>query len=323
MGLALLLRSVRGHRPISQPPISRLMKRRQPSPRVLSLVALVLFGAPLLVAQGQKGDPIGKQLFPPQFLMGNADLIGLTEDQRQALHRAVEGAQVRISPKSEAVRAETKILAELLAAPKVDQAKALKQLGRLSAAESEVKELHFGLLIELRNLLTAEQLGAAHRTRKEQAVRNSPERGQARQRGLQVKVARIQKGMKARQQAGESPRKISELMNQFTPLMQKGRVNEAEAILDRALKMLGMEEAAVEPGTRYQPQLPDPKVRKGVAKSGAEVRAEIAALQEKKPDWREIQWETSLVRGLKRSQQEKKPVILWVFIDRPVDDKRC
>lgn len=84
-----------------------------------------------------------------------------------------------------------------------------------------------------------------------------------------------------------------------------------------------MEEVAVESGTRYQPLLPEPKMGKGVAKSGAEVRAEIAALQEKKPDWREIQWETSLVRGLKRSQQENKPVMLWVFIDRPVDDKRC
>lgn len=299
------------------------MKRRQPSPRVLSVVALVLFGAPLLVAQGQNGDPIGKQLFPPQFLLEHSDLIGLSKDQRQALQRAVESAHARISAKSKAVRAETKILADLLAAPRVDQAKALNQLGKLSAAESEVKELHVGLLIELRNLLTAEQLGAAHRTRKEQAVRTSPERGQVRQKRLQAKVARIQKGMKARAQAGKSSPEIAKLMKGFTPLMQRGKRDEAEAILDRALKTLGMEEVAVESGTRYQPLLPEPKMGKGVAKSGAEVRAEIAALQEKKPDWREIQWETSLVRGLKRSQQENKPVMLWVFIDRPVDDKRC
>ena len=53
------------------------------------------------------------------------------------------------------------------------------------------------------------------------------------------------------------------------------------------------------------------------------LRSEIAGLKVEDTDWRKVEWETSLVRGLKRSQAEKKLVILWVFIDRPVDDKRC
>ena len=39
--------------------------------------------------------------------------------------------------------------------------------------------------------------------------------------------------------------------------------------------------------------------------------------------WREIAWKSCLLEGLKESREKKKPVLLWVFIDRPTDDARC
>ena len=39
--------------------------------------------------------------------------------------------------------------------------------------------------------------------------------------------------------------------------------------------------------------------------------------------WRKIQWKSCLLEGLKESREKKKPLILWVFIDRPADDARC
>ena len=39
--------------------------------------------------------------------------------------------------------------------------------------------------------------------------------------------------------------------------------------------------------------------------------------------WREIQWKGCLLEGLAESRAKKKPVLLWVFIDRPADDARC
>ncbi len=39
--------------------------------------------------------------------------------------------------------------------------------------------------------------------------------------------------------------------------------------------------------------------------------------------WRKIAWGTCLIDGVNSSREQKKPLILWVFIDRPVDDKRC
>ena len=39
--------------------------------------------------------------------------------------------------------------------------------------------------------------------------------------------------------------------------------------------------------------------------------------------WREIAWKSCLLEGLKESRAKNKPALLWVFIDRPIDDARC
>ena len=53
------------------------------------------------------------------------------------------------------------------------------------------------------------------------------------------------------------------------------------------------------------------------------LKAEIEALKAAKPAWREIAWKSCLLEGLKESRAKKKPVLLWIFIDRPIDDARC
>ena len=53
------------------------------------------------------------------------------------------------------------------------------------------------------------------------------------------------------------------------------------------------------------------------------LKTQIDALKSSKVAWRAIAWKTCLLEGLKEARQKKKPVLLWVFIDRPVDDARC
>ena len=53
------------------------------------------------------------------------------------------------------------------------------------------------------------------------------------------------------------------------------------------------------------------------------VKSEIEALRPKDVAWRGIRWRTCLLEGLKESQEKGKPVLLWIFIDRLVDDARC
>ena len=59
------------------------------------------------------------------------------------------------------------------------------------------------------------------------------------------------------------------------------------------------------------------------APTAAALKAEIDALQAPKVAWRGIGWKTCLLDGLKESKAKKKPLLLWVFIDRPCDDARC
>jgi hypothetical protein len=53
------------------------------------------------------------------------------------------------------------------------------------------------------------------------------------------------------------------------------------------------------------------------------LKVEIEALKAANVAWREITWKSCLLEGLKESRANNKPVLLWVFIDRPVDDARC
>ena len=55
----------------------------------------------------------------------------------------------------------------------------------------------------------------------------------------------------------------------------------------------------------------------------AAMKAEIEALKPAKVAWREIVWQSCLLDGLKESRAKNKPVLLWIFIDRPADDARC
>jgi hypothetical protein len=57
--------------------------------------------------------------------------------------------------------------------------------------------------------------------------------------------------------------------------------------------------------------------------SPEEVLAAVEALYEDAVPWREIQWDTCLLEGLKKSRTQRKPLMLWIFIDRPIDDERC
>jgi hypothetical protein len=53
------------------------------------------------------------------------------------------------------------------------------------------------------------------------------------------------------------------------------------------------------------------------------LQAEIQALKAPKVAWREIEWKSCLLEGLREARAKHKPALLWVFIDRPIDDERC
>ena len=52
-------------------------------------------------------------------------------------------------------------------------------------------------------------------------------------------------------------------------------------------------------------------------------KADIDGLKAAKVAWREIAWKSCLLEGLQEARAKNKPALLWVFIDRPIDDARC
>ena len=53
------------------------------------------------------------------------------------------------------------------------------------------------------------------------------------------------------------------------------------------------------------------------------LRERVHSLRVESVAWRRIPWKSCLLEGLAESRSAGKPALLWVFIDRPVDDGRC
>jgi len=58
-------------------------------------------------------------------------------------------------------------------------------------------------------------------------------------------------------------------------------------------------------------------------KSREQLLADVESLHVADVAWRSIPWRTCLLEGIRESRQQNKPIILWIFIDRPIDDERC
>lgn len=76
-------------------------------------------------------------------------------------------------------------------------------------------------------------------------------------------------------------------------------------------------------GSRPVESGPDSASQATTASSPDALNAEIESLRASKVAWREIAWKPCLLDGLKESREQRKPILLWIFIDRPADDARC
>lgn len=116
----------------------------------------------------QQGDPLAQHLFPPELIMRHQQDIGLSAEQRATITRAIQDFQTRTVEFQWRMEAETQKLGEMLSKPASDQTAVLQQLDQVLNIEREVKRAHIGLLVLIKNALTAEQQA------KLQAVRQEP-----------------------------------------------------------------------------------------------------------------------------------------------------
>jgi hypothetical protein len=105
------------------------------------------------------------KLFAPNVILEHQAELGLSKQQFTEIKRAVVDVQANVAEHEWDVReAYQNILAELDRAP-IDQEQVLEHVDAALRAENEVKKLQVAMLIQLKNLLTAEQVAYLESTR--------------------------------------------------------------------------------------------------------------------------------------------------------------
>jgi len=137
--------------------------------RIAATVLLALSLCATASGQANPGgeDPLARYLFPPDMVMSHAQEIGLDETQRNGIRSEVHRAQTRFLDLQFDLQSETEKMIRLLQEKPVDEAKVLAQVDRILALEKEVKKTQIGLLVRIKNLLTASQQAKLAEMRKE------------------------------------------------------------------------------------------------------------------------------------------------------------
>jgi len=182
-------------------------------------------------------DPLAENLFPPELVLHHQSDIGLTEEQRIALVADVQKAQERFSDLQARLQKELEALGTLLRKEQVEEQTALAQMDKVLNQERDLKRAHLALALGIRSKLTREQQA------KLREIKNKIAAGQMRspeevQRVLEGKMKKIQETVERWQNDGRDPSAVAEIMQGFEPLMKQGKHKEAEALMDRALKLL-------------------------------------------------------------------------------------
>jgi Spy/CpxP family protein refolding chaperone len=129
---------------------------------VLSAATLEAQGVPPgQLAPGPPGpggpDDFGRNFFPPELVMQHQGEIGLQDAQRAALTSAVQQAQGKFMDVQWKLSAEGEKMSKLLQPTQVDETQVLEEVDHILALEREMKRTQIGLMVRIKNTLTAAQ----------------------------------------------------------------------------------------------------------------------------------------------------------------------
>jgi Spy/CpxP family protein refolding chaperone len=112
--------------------------------------------APASSKSGQTGS-LEKNFFAPELIMQHQNAIGLTADQRTAIRAEMQRMMAEFTDLQWQESAETEAWETLVRQARPDEQKVLAQLDKLLNIENQIKRLHTGMLVRIKNLLTSEQ----------------------------------------------------------------------------------------------------------------------------------------------------------------------
>jgi len=141
-----------------------------------ALAAALLALGPPASAQGPgaKGGPprgdafkheLFSHLYPLELVRAFADEIKLTSDQITRLRKAVTDSQAEVEGLQWDVAREARALAELVEKGAAKD-KVFAQLDKVLGVENKLKKVHLGLMLQVRDILTAKQRAALDAVKK-------------------------------------------------------------------------------------------------------------------------------------------------------------
>ena len=129
---------------------------------VVLLVAGVLLSVAFTSAQQSQppppeNDPLGESIFPPELVMQHQREIGLTDEQKVFMRGEIQRVTVRFNELQWQLQDAMEALATTMKEVSVNEQQALAQLDKVLDTEREIKHLHIGLAIRIKNKLTPDQ----------------------------------------------------------------------------------------------------------------------------------------------------------------------
>jgi Spy/CpxP family protein refolding chaperone len=134
---------------------------------ILVLVVAVVLTVVLAAAQQSprppqpppppEGDPLAPFIFPPELVMAHQREIGLTDEQKTFLRGEIQRVTLRFTELQWQLQDAMEGLATVMKESSVNEQQALSQLDKILDTEREIKHLHIGLAIRIKNKLTPEQ----------------------------------------------------------------------------------------------------------------------------------------------------------------------
>ena len=145
------------------------------------LLAISFCVAATTQAAGLEGDKINREvmkmgLYPPDIIMRHQQRLGITDEQRSSISKAVKEFQSQVAELQWTLQNEQQLLQQSFSGYRIQAEESLARAERVLELESRFKLAHFRLLIATKNELTEKQIDMINRFIKQQ--REGKGRGQ-------------------------------------------------------------------------------------------------------------------------------------------------
>ena len=107
-------------------------------------------------------DPLGDAMFPPEMIMQHTRDLNLTDEQKTFMRAEINRTTTRFNELQWQLQDAMEALHTSMKENTVNEQQAMAQLDKVLDTEREIKRLHFGLAISIKNKLTAEQQAKLH-----------------------------------------------------------------------------------------------------------------------------------------------------------------